>query len=308
MRLAAVILVGLFAVGALAQRPAGVLEDAIRRQPQLSYKGTREVEAVIGGRTIRLTEIVSRNRERSRTTYPSDSPRKGVVIVESPRERWEYNPERNEVRKLPRQRDDNMMLMRGLVHGVREGRLTAKLEEPTTIAGRRATGIRLEDSGGRAIRRLWIDEPTGMILKAEQYGPGGRKLASYTFIRIDFSPTFSATEFSRPGPPDAKVVDRPPDFGVDWTVRTPAWLPPNFTEVGRGVRHLEGKPVLMMHFSDGSKSFSMFQGRGPRPPRFGDEVRKPGFEFYSLVQDGLWLVGLGRVEKATLERVLKSCR
>ena len=200
------------------------------------------------------------------------------------------------------------MMLRGTVHQIKEGRLKATAASPLNIAGRRTEAIKVSDSKGRLLQRLYIDEITAMILKAEQFGPREKKLAGYAFDKIDYSPEFSGNEFDPPRPPGAKIIERAPEVPVDWRVRTPGWLPPDFKEVGRGVRRLENRPVVMLHFSDGSKSFSVFQGRGGHPPKFGREAEKPGYEEFSRLFDGLWFVGLGRVEKSTLERVLNSIK
>jgi len=272
----------------------------------LRYKGVRTVDVVVDGKPVRLVEIVSRDRERSRTTYPADSPRKGFVIVDTPRARWEYNAARNEVRRMPGRRPDHMML-RELMRSLTDGRTHAVAEDPESIAGRRTRRVRVSDPQGNTMRRMWVDA-TGMILKSEQFGPRGRKLAGFVFTRIDLDPTFAADEFDRPGPKDARVIERPQDFGVEWKVRTPDWLPENFSEVGRGLRRLGDRPVVMLHFSDGRKSFTVFQGQGGSPPDMGRESGRPGMSDASRVFDGLWFVGIGRVEKSTLERVLKSIK
>lgn len=297
-----------FALNALgvAQDAREVIGKAVRSQPQLRYKGTRMVDVVVGGRPVHLTEYVSRDRGRSRTTYPDDSPRRGFVIVETPGESWEYNPGRNTIRRLPGRRPDHMML-RELLGAMANGRLSAQLDGPETVAGRRTSKVSISDRGGNTIRRLWIDA-TGMILRTEQYGPGGRKLAGFAFTSIDMDPKFAPNEFARPGPKDARVLDRPPEFGVPWKVRIPTWLPPNFSEVGRGLRRLPGGPVVMLHFSDGRKNFTVFQGDSPVPPDMTRGEDKPGLQTASRMLDGLWFVGIGRVEKATLERVLKSIK
>ena len=299
-------LLGLSALG--AGQAIEVLDGAIAKQTQLRYKGERIVEVTVDGKLVRLKEYVSRDRDRSRITYPSDSPRKGFIIVENARDRWEFNPKRNEVRHMPKRRGGQSMMLRGTAHQIKEGRLKAAISTPVTIAGKRATSLKVSDAKGRLIQWLCIDESAGMILKAEQFGPREKKLAGYSFARIDYTPTFSPGEFDPPRPPGAKIVERPPEIPVDWQVRAPGWLPKNFKEVGRGVRRFEDRPVVMLHFSDGAKSFSVFQGKGPRPPRFGSGPARPGYEEYTRLFDGLWFVGLGRVEKSTLERVLNSIK
>jgi hypothetical protein len=290
----------------MGQDAQDIIARAVRSQPVLRYKGVRTVDVVVDGKPVRLVEIVSRDQDRSRTTYPADSPRKGFIIVESPRERWEYNASRNEVRRLPGHRLDHMML-RELMRSLVEGRVRAVAEEPESIAGRRTRRVKVADPQGNTMRRMWVDA-TGMILKSEQFGPRGRKLAGFVFTRIDLDPTFGYDEFERPGPKDARVVERPQDFDVEWRVRTPDWLPENFAEVGRGLRRLADRPVVMLHFSDGRKNFTVFQGQGSTPPDMGRESGRPGMADASRVFDGLWFVGVGRVEKSTLERVLKSIK
>jgi hypothetical protein len=285
-----------------------MLDATLRKQPQLSYKGERIVEVTVDGKPVRLREFVSRDRDRSRITYPADSPRKGFVIVENARDRWEFNPKRNEVRRMPKRRGGQLMMLRGVSKQIHEGRLNARLEHATIVAGRRTSVLKIVGKEGNLLQRLSIDEAAGMILKAEQFGPKERKLASYWFEKIDYTPTFSASEFEPPRPPGAKIVERPPETPVDWNVRVPTWLPGNFKEVGRGVRRFDNRPVLLLHFSDGTKNFSIFQGRGSHPPRFDRETSRPGFQEFTRLFDGLWFVGLGRVERSTLERVLLSIK
>jgi hypothetical protein len=77
---------------------------------------------------------------------------------------------------------------------------------------------------GQASRRFWIDRETGLRLRSEDRGPGGRILASTYYLSVDLSPTFAPDDFNRPIPP--------PDFKTITEARRP--IAATRTRPGRG--------------------------------------------------------------------------
>ncbi len=124
-------------------------------------------------------------------------------------------------------------------------------------------------------RRFWIDRQTGLRLRSEDRGPGGRILASAYYLSIDMTPTFSADEFSRPVPPadfksftedreTYRSYDAATKAGI--SVQRPGYLPTGFrlrsvdvirksggkrTEQRISQRYDNGLSVLTLVQSDG---------------------------------------------------------
>lgn len=282
-----------------------VLRNAIRAQNRLRYSGERVVELVVNGDRKVLTEYILRNGAQSRTTYPDDSPRKGFVIVENGGERWEFDPNRNEIRRQKARREETLLLMGGMMKAAQEGRLRIASFEGGTIAGAKAFGITVSDAQGNVARRLWIDPAMGMILKAEQYGRVGQLLAAFEFRRVNYNPVIRDGDFGPIKRGGAKVVNEAQDFNVPWNVMTPTWLPQGFSEVSRGLRRFRGRPVVLILFTDGRRQFSVFQSQGSAPqipPRQANRA----INMRMSRSGDVWSVAVGGMDGETLDRVVQS--
>jgi hypothetical protein len=283
-----------------------MLRRAVRQQPQLRYSGERMVELVVDGDRRVLTEFVLRDGPRARITYPEDSPRRGFVVVETDEGRWEFNPTKNEIRRSRPQRGEAIHLLGGLVRAVEEGRFRAMPLEPDNVAGRRASGVAISDAKGNVARRLWIDAETGLILKAEQFGRVGERLASFAFRRVNFDPVIRPGDFGPIRREGAKIVNDEQDFDVPWTVRVPSWLPPGFEESGRGLRSVGTRPVLLIHYSDGTRHFSLLQAAGRTAPEPDTDRPARGVNLRQIRLGDVWFVVVGNLEPETLDRVVQS--
>lgn len=311
---AAAILVLLVGVEALAQRrpppppPSRALEllrRCARMQPQLRFSGERTVELVVDGERQVLTEFVLRDGLRSRTTYPENSPRRGFVVLEIPEGRWEFNPIRNEIRRSPPRRDEAIQLLVEQLRAAENGRLTVQPLEQLTIAGVKAVGVGIGDASGNLGRKMWLDPESGLILKAVQVGRVGQRLAAFEFKRVNYEPVIRPGDFEPLRREGAKYITDEPDFDVPWEVMAPAWLPPGFEPSGRGLRNLGGRPVVLLHYSDGRRHFTVFQSNGPRPPELPPRPARDINSRASRSGD-VWSVAMGNLDGETLERVVQS--
>ncbi|HET6645353.1 MAG TPA: MucB/RseB C-terminal domain-containing protein [Fimbriimonadales bacterium] len=305
MKIIAALTAFVAAVPAFCIDAKGLLNKAIAQQPKLVYSGQRTVEMTVGGERRTLVEYVLHSGRRSRTTYPNDSPRRGFVIVETPLARWEYNPKRNEIRKTPPKRDDSLRVLRALVRGAETGRLKLATLGSATVAGILANGVSISDASGNLARKMWIDPDTGLILKAEQFGRVGGRLASFAYTRVNFKPDIRPGDFAPLKRRGAKVVEEEQDFDVPWTVLQPKWLPPNFTEIRRGLRKFNGKPVLLIHYGSGQKNFTLFQSQGAAPHV---PENSNGLQMASEAFGDVWVTAVGNVSRETLQQVLQSIR
>src|SRR5438552_3882487 len=194
--------------------PLDILRRAVRSQNNLRYYGERSVELMVNGERRVLTEYVLRDGPRSRTTYPENSFRKGFVVLETPEGRWEFNPIKNEIRQSRPHRQEAMQLMGGLLKAGQEHKLRVEPFDGGAIAGRKTIGVAISDPQGNVARRLWVDSETGLILKAEQFGRVGQKLATWEFKRVNYDPVIRPGDFGPIHREGAKLVNDEPDFNV----------------------------------------------------------------------------------------------
>lgn len=166
------------------------------------------------------------------------------------------------------------------------------------VAGRVADIVSVTVNGrvpqGQVSRRFWIDRETGLRLRSEDRGPGGRILASTYYLSVDMNPSFAPEDFVRPIPPtDFKSIteDRQTYHNYDEvaragvTVRRPGYLPAGFRlrniEVTRksGGKRVEQR--ISQRFDNGLSLLTLVQSDGPafskRSLNAEDQKRDSGF-------------------------------
>jgi len=170
------------------------LQRMFRAQMALKYTGVRLVEFKRDGKRIQTEEIISKDGPRYRIEYPRGSAFAGQIIVENGRERLHFFPDTNEIKVLPRRKDETLMRIGRLLGGRdRQGKVDVKPGE--RIANRATQRVSLSDSKGNVLMRLWIDEGNGMLLKREMLDLVGSPIASFEFRRVDYSPVFRPADF-----------------------------------------------------------------------------------------------------------------
>lgn len=286
-------------------RALGVLERSFAAQPSLRFAGVRMLEVRSGPHPKKIIEYVLRDGMNTRITFPEDSPRRGFVIVERGDERITFDPHLNEIRHSRGVRIEAVGQLGRVIRGVRDGAIRAQLFQGGEVAGRPTVGVSLSDGHRNVARKYWIDEQTGLILRGEQYDRVGYPMGSFEFTRLNFNPQIPEGAFvlRRAG---AKVVEESLDIQVPWPIFRPTWVPEGFEEIGHSIRRLGPVEVVVMHYTDGRKHFSIFQGQGRQIPRIPLERE----EWVSRSQrvERNWLVAIGNVASETLERVLRSVR
>ena len=124
-------------------------------------------------------------------------------------------------------------------------------------------------------RRFWIDRKTGLRLRSEDRGPGGRILASTYYLSVNLSPHFGPDDFSRPvSPPDFKMLteDRQTFHSYEEAtragtlIRRPAYLPSGFRlrsiEVTRKSGGKRPEQRISQRFDNGLSALTLVQSDG----------------------------------------------
>ena len=191
------------------------------------------------------------------------------------------------------------------------------LGEPDRVAGRDSRRvIIIPKDGYRYGYRLWVDNETGLLLKAIMVGEDGQALEQMMFASLELPkeipdeklvPTVSGREFSwREGEPLGAVVS---DRDSHWRV---GWVPGGFALVAHAKQLLPNGQVPVEHlvYSDGLSSVSVFIERIIRDQR----RHLQGFSSmgavnaYGTIQAFHYLTVVGEVPHETVERMGKSIR
>ena len=118
-------------------------------------------------------------------------------------------------------------------------------------------------------RVYWIDRSHRLILRAEEYDAAGRRQSITSLTAVRFLPSLPAALFSPDAPAGMKIQQTSaPGEGSYATVRAmaggfgraPCWLPQGWERLGcAAVVRPGGGLALQMRFSDGLKTFSVFE-------------------------------------------------
>ena len=187
-----------------------------------------------------------------------------------------------------------------------------RLNGSARVAGREATVFMLEPRDGlRYAQRLWADQATGLMLRADVIGPGAGQpvLESTAFseIEIGVAPRPEAVLRSIGKLDDYRIVrpskQRTTLEAEGWTLAQPV---PGFGLAGCLKRALPAAgaeaPVLQAVFTDGLTHVSVFV-ESYQPQRHGEEVlaRQGATATVTRRRGEHWITAVGDVPPATLE-------
>lgn len=216
-------------------------------------------------------------RLRIETLMPPSA--RGRVVVASGRDRWQYEPSRRVV-YLSR---SAALAEAEPVDRLLEQYAAGVARRPAAVAGRRAWRLELKPRlPDKAIRRMWVDADTGLVLRYERLRADGRMLGTshFTDVRLGEPP---AVLFERPGPPGTRVVrkqvaPKPISLaaaGARFGVTLPAALPAGYTFAGATLLAGKRQPVVHALYRDGLNAVSLYvgpQGGLPYDVRRGEAV------------------------------------
>jgi sigma-E factor negative regulatory protein RseB len=179
------------------------------------------------------------------------------------------------------------------------------------VAGHNCNVIALEPRDGlRYGYRLWSDQETGLLLKAQTLDDHGTVLEQVGFTdvtiggrieKIRLKPTVSSTEGWRV----EKFRSVPTDLMAQgWSVGAE---PPGFRKIMEVRRTMgSGREVGQIEFSDGLAAISIFIEPLGGPNQTPGEATKGLINVLALEHGGHWLTVVGEVPAATIRQVAES--
>jgi len=286
----AVVALGPGIVIAAGNKAIEVLRKATLARGEVTYSGEASVTTRFGDQTPRTLKQVVHYKQGGKEQIKLLDTDGQVIVrkVSDGHNQWEYFVTRGRLlrRPLPTPQERHERDLATLDILARS--FAVSLEGEDTIAGRRAYRIRIARRDGDPIpvRKLWIDRTSFVELKSERYAEDGRVTYVTALDRINLAPELQSGIFRFQPPPNLRprVAPAPRFCGAladaqeqaGFEAIPPSRVPRGFELLDRSVcvHEHDGHPVLLLRYTNGLDSFSMFQRR--LPPDWKPPEKQPG--------------------------------
>lgn len=259
--------------GAVAEQDCiAILKRAINQNADVDLAGVQKV-LHFGLAKTRYEKWLLRRAHggKLRTEILAPPQRKGVLVVNDGRIRYEYFPRLRLVRYHPvappavtrRRRLNALSLLQRNFRIIYAGK--------ERIMDRWAHVVVVKRPNGRIARRVYVDTQKFVELKIDEFAPSGRPISSRFFVDITFSPVFGPSDFVWVHPSGVRkqltlylgegMTLAEAQARVGYKPRLPTVLPPGFQFLADDVTvpEVEGQKVLWLRFSNGLDTFSLFE-------------------------------------------------
>lgn len=217
-----------------APDPLAALTRMVQAERTLSYEAR---EATFGANRS-TEEIVKHDPVRGVRRESIRPP--GEIFVDDYHHSWILSTRNRRLTERPSLLSRAADLVNGLGR-IKRGKLRAEWVGVEQVAGRLADIVSVSPSGGNLAqepsRRFWVDQQSGLRLRSEDRGPGGRILSGAYYLTINLSPSFRPEDFAPPPAPTGftSVAENRRSFKsyqeaerANVIVERPEYLPPGF--------------------------------------------------------------------------------
>lgn len=208
--------------------------------------------------------------------------------------------------------------------GFKQGALNVSLVGKDRIASRDAYIIQVKPNhpGRHPIRKFWVDSANWVKLKTEDVGPDGAVLSMSYYTMISFVDRIDKDKFHIEAPRGVRIV-RQPEWATaplseikkiaEFQVFEPTYLPKGFKAVGASLIPFRHSRLVVIRYSDGVSSLSLFQTPGRvLDPKFLARLHegpvKPGQGMYSWKIDGVNLTIVSQIPMDEIRKVAASVK
>ncbi|MDW8290428.1 MAG: hypothetical protein RMM06_06860 [Armatimonadota bacterium] len=261
-------------LGAWAQTPLEWLERMERAERTVSLEGVRVTRFFLPAPLPAVEERIFRVGARYRVEYLRPLARQGEVLIDDGLRRFHYIARLRQIQILPSDQPLILRRRRELLARLRRGELLLEAKGSETVAGRKAVVLEARTRRGQPLRRWWIDQEHGVILRMEEFALGGELRMRTEFVRLTLPATIPAERFvprfpalvRRQGvlPPSRafSTVEEAQPL-VPFPIRQPQPLPSGFRLVEVRLRLVRQRPLVSLHYTDEMTSLVLFQTRLP---------------------------------------------
>jgi negative regulator of sigma E activity len=285
-----------------AELPAA-LRKALEAGPKLRYVGTRVIEFRRQGQTERYTEIVTRDGGFTRIEFPEDSKYHGQIIVETPKERRHFFPDKNEIRILPPRREE---ALHRLARMTRSDQFSFTGGDQSTVAGVKTSEIIVTDKAGNVMQRIFVEPRTGLLVKRQMFDMGGAPVGLYQFTQLTINPKINPLIFrlERKGARVIRPIDTLRDLARKQGFPT-AYLPAStgYMLHFASVRPIDGQNVLMSFYGAEKGRLSLFMTKEPLDAQKLSSFGRGKVNVYTWREAGVSLALVGSQDQEILHRL-----
>ena len=231
------------------------LARAAQVPQSLAYSGTQTVRFVWAQRQLVSEVSVSHEPpDRTRLDYHG-ADLDGVCVITAAGHTWRYDPRLKRTDEATVTPTDIPASLDG--YRVRVG-------PGETVAGRATRRIDL--TGPKTSRSLWLDSATGLLLRSRTRQPTGQ-MAETAFTQLQLGPPTVAVSYDPPSGAHRQAAETLSRAQIEaklgFRLVQPRWLPAGYRPAGTFLFRCPCCAMLagQLTFSDGLSSFSLFQGR-----------------------------------------------
>ncbi|MBY4598490.1 MucB/RseB C-terminal domain-containing protein [bacterium BD-1] len=182
----------------------------------------------------------------------------------------------------------------------------ARLAGEGRVAGHAAQQVEvIATDGWRYGYRLWLEKSSGLPLRVDLLGEGGRSIEQVAFTELELGATPSDGDLAPSAADQLMRITRlpaPEASPPGWEVPAP---PPGF--LLRAARPLPGDGVHLL-YSDGLASVSVYVEKSQAGLRGGASRQRGAVHARSFWLDGWQVLALGKVPAATVDRFARTVR
>lgn len=295
---------------ALAEDAGSWLARTAQAARQLNYAGTIVYQNGARVETSRLVHV-NENGVEFEKLMGLDGPAREVI--RSPDEVRCYFPDAKVVLVEPRTFRNAFPSLSAQQQKVLGEFYTFRQAEPGRVAGIDAQAWVFEPRDGlRYGHKFWVDNATGLLLKARIVDERGEVVEQVAFSEVAINARIDREHVRPSWPP------KPPEWVVrtvgpgEVELRATGWsvgrVPPGFTKIVEGFRALRGRkhPVAQLVYSDGLVAVSVFVenvGSAPHPTGL---TQQGGTHILVRQQDDHLITVLGEAPAATVRQMAAS--
>lgn len=261
--------------------------SSIEADDAVSYSGTL-TSVIYGGADAQATvaRVDHKAPHAWRIWYIAPADAYGRLIVSNESLTYQYEPENNRV-----YRNDWSASAPGVAEPVDLDQVVKnydmQLGPATPVAGRDTKLVSLVSKHtGSLVERVWIDDKTRLILRREIYHPDGSIESKTSFDSIKIGTTFPGNLFDLSVPKGMTLVPGA-DYGrptsdvsslqglSKFRFADPGTLPYGFRLKNGSMSSHDGVDAVQLVYSDGLRTFSLFEYTNASLPRFAHVTPKP---------------------------------
>ena len=261
-------------VSAAGDKVLDILRKAIMARGEVTYSAVATVARVEHEQQKSYTQLILRQKGGRERVKLQDADGQTVWLrVSDGKTLWEQNAAGNRV--FRRDAPEPSQLRQHELYNLQvlSANFQVTLLGTEAVAGRKVYHIRIGHPGPppMVIRDVWIDKGNYTELKTQRFGDDNRPVYTVAFQRVNFSPAFEPGTFEFEVPPDVqpRVIESPRFTGsldaaarlAGFSALTPQQLPAGFSLFtdSVSVRDFKGVSVLWLQYTNGVRTFSVFQ-------------------------------------------------